>query len=109
MIPNNLKLLGRDIPIIVDSADKQYLEWAEKFLTRLTDSADSLVGAARTYLREQELIRDGDAPELLTILFDGNEDKGWCYSLMFATPEPLGVIFEGHRPVGTVHGALLSP
>ena len=105
MIPKSLKLNGRNITLSVESTDPKYLEWVESFAPRFAGSLDTLLGAARTYLVEQKLISGGDTPELQSIVFDGDDDRGWCYSLLFAAPHSLGVIFDGHRPVGIVHGA----
>ena len=105
-IPSTLKTLDREIPILVDSTDELYLKWAAGFIPNLSDSIEVLEATSLRFLRDENLINDSDAPKLFAVLFGGDEDQnGWFYSLMFATEEPVGVIFEGHRPVGTVHAS----
>ena len=106
MIPGNVKFADRDIPVLVGSKDKKYLTWAAEFLPTLVDSLDVLVFSAQVYLREDQLIAEGTEPELKAILFNGDDEEEFWYSLMFAAGEqPLGVIFEGHRPAGIVQAS----
>ncbi len=106
MKPESFKYRDRNIRMIVESTDVQYLGWIDKFIPILTDSLDVLIDAAYSHLREDGLIGEADRPDLYAVIFDGDEDKGSTYSLMFAANEPLGVIFEGHRALGVVHGAV---
>ncbi len=101
-----IKYCGSDISVINEGSDVDFTEWSLRFVPRLTDSLDVLVETAIHYLKQENEILDDESPVLDAIVFSGDNDKGWCYSLRFKTNDSVGVIFEGHRPLGVSYGKL---